>query len=67
MLDDTDIQELARKHSVSGDAASIVALVRAVEHLTVGAIVARAAIGFANPQAIMLDASRAVDQLARPL
>ncbi|WP_321789601.1 hypothetical protein [Paraburkholderia sp. J94] len=48
MLDSTDIQKLARKHGVSGDPAAIVALVRAVEHLTVGAIVTRAAISFAN-------------------
>ncbi|OBR53966.1 hypothetical protein [Paraburkholderia tropica] len=66
MLDGTDIQELARKHGVSGDPAAIVALVRAVEHLTVGAIVARAAIGFANPRAIMSDASKAVGQLEGP-
>lgn len=65
MLDSTDIQKLARKHGVSGDPAAIVALVRAVEHLTVGAIVTRAAISFANPQAIMSDASQAVDQLAQ--
>ncbi|MBN3813431.1 hypothetical protein [Paraburkholderia sp. Ac-20347] len=66
MLDDTDIQERARKRGVWGDPAAIVALVRAVEHLTVGAIVTRAAISFANPNAIMADASKALDQLASP-
>jgi hypothetical protein len=65
MLDATDIHNLAKKHSVSGDLESIVALVRDVEHISVAEAITCVAMSFANPKSIMSDAAQAVNQLER--
>jgi hypothetical protein len=60
MLDASEINALAEKDGVTGDALN---LVREVEHLTVGAVIARSALSFQKPAAIMADATAAVSHL----
>lgn len=60
MLDASQIEALADKHGVTGD---VLKLVREVEHLTVGEIIARSALCFQKPNAIMADAAAAVSHL----
>lgn len=60
MLDASEIKALAEKYGVTGD---VLSLVREVEHLTVGAVIARLALSFQKPTAIMAAATAAVSHL----
>lgn len=62
MLDAAEIQALAEKHGVTGDVSK---LVREVEHRTVALLIARSALSFQKPNAIMDDAIAAVRHLTR--
>jgi hypothetical protein len=60
MLDAAQIEVLADKHGVPGD---VLKFVRELEHLTVAEVIARSALSFHKPNAIMADATAAVSYL----